>query len=116
MEDVIGKLYDTARREIGKVIVGQEEVIEQVLVTLFAGGHVLLEGIPGTAKTLLVRVVGQIFDQVKNPDFLAVIGGIGTGSCNPENFHDEATSHLEWKERYPFEKFPARPPRFESAA
>ncbi len=55
-------LYESARREIAKVIVGQEEVIEQVLVTLFAGGHVLLEGIPGTAKTLLVRVVARIFD------------------------------------------------------
>jgi MoxR-like ATPase len=62
MGDTTANLYETARREIAKVIVGQEEVIEQLLVTLFAGGHVLLEGIPGTAKTLLVRVVARIFD------------------------------------------------------
>jgi MoxR-like ATPase len=62
MGDTTGNLYESARREIAKVIVGQEEVIEQMLVTLFAGGHVLLEGIPGTAKTLLVRVVARIFD------------------------------------------------------
>jgi MoxR-like ATPase len=59
--DSIGQLYDAARQEIGKVIVGQEEVIEQVLVCLFAGGHVLIEGIPGTAKTLLVRVLARVF-------------------------------------------------------
>jgi MoxR-like ATPase len=58
----IANLYDAARREIAKVIVGQDDVIEQTLVCLFAGGHVLLEGIPGTAKTLLVRVLGRIFD------------------------------------------------------
>src|SRR5437660_443597 len=61
-DDATGRLYQAARQEIAKVIVGQEDVIEQVLVTLFAGGHVLIEGIPGTAKTLLVRVLGQIFD------------------------------------------------------
>src|SRR5262245_46186439 len=62
MDDSIGNLFESARREIAKVIVGQDEVIEQVLVCLFAGGHVLIEGIPGTAKTLLVRVLGRIFD------------------------------------------------------
>ena len=43
--------------ELGKVIVGQDEVIEQVLMTLFAGGHCLLVGVPGLAKTLLVRTL-----------------------------------------------------------
>src|SRR5260370_37002627 len=47
---------------MGKVIVGYEEGVEKILVCLFAGGHVLLEGIPGTAKTLLVRVVARLFD------------------------------------------------------
>ncbi len=41
--------------EVGKVVVGQNDVVEQVLVALFSGGHVLLEGVPGIAKTLLVR-------------------------------------------------------------
>jgi MoxR-like ATPase len=58
----IANLFDAARREIAKVIVGQEDVIEQSLVCLFAGGHVLIEGIPGTAKTLLVRVLARLFD------------------------------------------------------
>jgi MoxR-like ATPase len=62
IDDTIGSLYLAARREIAKVIVGQDDVIEQVLVSLFAGGHVLIEGIPGTAKTLLVRVVARLFD------------------------------------------------------
>jgi MoxR-like ATPase len=58
----VGNLFEAARREVAKVIVGQDDVIEQLLVCLFAGGHVLLEGVPGTAKTLLVRVLGRIFD------------------------------------------------------
>ncbi|HEY3788223.1 MAG TPA: MoxR family ATPase [Urbifossiella sp.] len=57
----LGDLYDSARREIAKVIVGQDELVEQVLVSLFAGGHVLIEGVPGTAKTLLIRVVSRLF-------------------------------------------------------
>jgi MoxR-like ATPase len=47
------------RAELGKVIVGQSEVIEEILVALFAGGHVLIEGVPGTGKTLIVRTLGQ---------------------------------------------------------
>jgi len=50
------------REEIGKVIVGHEAVIEGVLTCLFAGGHCLLEGVPGLGKTLLVRTVGQALD------------------------------------------------------
>jgi MoxR-like ATPase len=57
-----GELYQAARREIAKVIVGQDALVEQLLVCLFAGGHVLVEGIPGTAKTLLVRVLARLFD------------------------------------------------------
>jgi MoxR-like ATPase len=47
------------RAEIGKVIVGQELVVEQTLLALFADGHLLLEGVPGLGKTLLVRTLGQ---------------------------------------------------------
>jgi MoxR-like ATPase len=46
-------------REVHKVIVGQDEVIEQVMTALFVGGHCLLTGLPGTAKTLLVRTLSQ---------------------------------------------------------
>ena len=47
--------------ELGKVIVGQREVIEQLLIALFAGGHCLITGAPGLAKTLLVKSIAQIF-------------------------------------------------------
>src|SRR4051795_20940 len=48
-------------RELGKVIVGQRDVIEQILIALFAGGHCLITGAPGLAKTLLVKSIAQIF-------------------------------------------------------
>jgi MoxR-like ATPase len=47
-------------KELRKVIVGQHEVVRQVLIALFAGGHVLLEGVPGLGKTLLVRTLGDV--------------------------------------------------------
>lgn len=50
---------DRLRQEIGRVLVGQSEVVDQVLIALFADGHVLLEGVPGLGKTLLVRTLGQ---------------------------------------------------------
>jgi MoxR-like ATPase len=55
---------DTARAkaEIGKVFVGQDAVVEQLLKTLLAGGHALLEGVPGLGKTLLVRTISRVFD------------------------------------------------------
>ena len=46
--------------ELRKVIVGQQDVVRQVLIALFAGGHVLLEGVPGLGKTLLVRTLGDV--------------------------------------------------------
>jgi MoxR-like ATPase len=46
--------------ELHKAIVGQHEVVRQVLIALFAGGHVLLEGVPGLGKTLLVRTLGEV--------------------------------------------------------
>ena len=47
------------KAEIGKVVVGHSEVVEAVLISLFAGGNVLLEGVPGLGKTLLVRTLAQ---------------------------------------------------------
>src|SRR5579884_226871 len=46
-------------REVRKAIVGNDEVIDQVLISLFVGGHCLITGMPGTAKTLLVRTMAQ---------------------------------------------------------
>jgi MoxR-like ATPase len=50
------------RAEVGKAIAGQESVVEQVLVAILANGHVLLEGVPGVAKTLLVRCLAKTLD------------------------------------------------------
>ncbi len=52
----------TISEEVGKMIVGQKRVVEEVLIALFAGGHCLLEGVPGLGKTLLVRTLAQILD------------------------------------------------------
>jgi MoxR-like ATPase len=52
---------DRIGQELGKAIVGQKEVIEQILIALFAGGHCLITGAPGLAKTLLVKSIAQIF-------------------------------------------------------
>ena len=51
--------YNALRQEIRKVIVGQDEVVEQVLLAIFSGGHALLIGVPGLAKTLLVNTVAE---------------------------------------------------------
>ena len=53
------KKYEQLRKEIAKVIVGQEEVISQILTSIFSGGHVLLIGVPGLAKTLMVQTISK---------------------------------------------------------
>ena len=50
------------RTEIGRVIVGQEQAIEELLLTFLAGGHCLLEGVPGLAKTLMIRTLAEAVD------------------------------------------------------
>ncbi len=58
--EALGARAASARAEIGRVIFGQQEVVEQVLVTLLAGGHALLVGVPGLGKTLLVETLGTV--------------------------------------------------------
>jgi MoxR-like ATPase len=84
------------KREVQKVIVGQEEVIENLLVSLFSGGHCLLTGLPGTAKTLLVRTLsrtlGLRFNRIQfTPDLMpSDITGTDIIEENP------ATGHRSW--------------------
>src|SRR5437763_8358818 len=54
--------YRLLKAEIAKVIVGNEPVVDGVLTTVFAGGHCLLEGVPGLGKTLLVRTLASVLD------------------------------------------------------
>ena len=54
--------FTRVRDEVGKILVGQDEVVETVLIALFCGGHVLLEGVPGLGKTLLVRTLSGCLD------------------------------------------------------
>src|ERR1700742_4199799 len=61
VQSLLGKLT-LLKKEIGKIIVGQEAIVEEMLVALLAGGHCLLEGVPGLAKTLMVRTLSQALD------------------------------------------------------
>ncbi|HZI18696.1 MAG TPA: MoxR family ATPase [Pyrinomonadaceae bacterium] len=75
------------RAELRKVIVGQDEVVEQALVALFAEGHALIEGVPGTAKTLLVktlaRILGADFTRIQFTPDLMPSDITGTNVFNP---------------------------------
>ncbi len=54
--------FEHIRTELGRVIVGHQSVIEEILIAFFAGGHVLIEGVPGTGKTLIVRTLAQVLN------------------------------------------------------
>ncbi len=58
----LAQLYTQIKSEASKIIVGQEEVFEQLLITFFSGGHALLEGVPGTAKTLMAKTLARLID------------------------------------------------------
>jgi MoxR-like ATPase len=64
MSDVKGierfvEKYKTLKKEVSKIIVGQENVVDQILIAIFSGGHALLIGVPGLAKTLMVNTISQ---------------------------------------------------------
>lgn len=58
VENLVGQ-YSALKREIGQVIVGQDEAIEEILISVLSGGHALLIGVPGLAKTLMVNTISQ---------------------------------------------------------
>jgi MoxR-like ATPase len=60
--DGLAQSYTDLRQEIGKVIVGQDDVIKAVIISLFSNGHSLLVGVPGLAKTLLVSTIAEVLD------------------------------------------------------
>ncbi len=82
--------------EVRKVIVGQEEVLEHVLVALFVGGHCMLTGLPGTAKTLLVRTIAQTlglkFNRIQFTPDLMPSDITGTDIIE----EDASTGHRKW--------------------
>ena len=60
--EYLGKVCHLLQHELAKVIVGQEKVIEEILIAVFARGHCLMQGVPGLAKTLLVSTLAQTMD------------------------------------------------------
>lgn len=73
--DLLVSKYNTLRNEIGKVIVGQHEAVDSMLLSVFTGGHCLLLGVPGLAKTLMVntlaRALGLTFSRIQfTPDLM----------------------------------------------
>ncbi|MBD3420652.1 MAG: AAA domain-containing protein [Chitinivibrionales bacterium] len=71
----VGTLLEQIRQEVGKVIIGQKELVDACLVVIFSGQHALIEGVPGVAKTLLVRtlahILGAEFNRIQfTPDLM----------------------------------------------
>jgi len=60
--DALSASYQKIRSEIGNIIIGQDDVVKSVLISIFSNGHCLLVGVPGLAKTLLVQTVAQVLD------------------------------------------------------
>src|SRR3982751_2936607 len=60
--DALKQAYHNIKAEIGKVIIGQDEVVKSVLISVFSNGHCLLVGVPGLAKTLLVQTIARVLD------------------------------------------------------
>src|SRR5215471_9090431 len=90
------KVRDDIVGQIRRVIVGQDQVIEQVMIALFVGGHCLITGLPGTAKTLLVRTMAQtlglIYKRIQFTPDLMPSDITGTDIID----EDSATGHKTW--------------------
>lgn len=84
------------RNEVGRIVVGQDEVVEHLLITLLVGGHCLVTGMPGTAKTLLVRTLadalGLQFDRIQfTPDLMP------TDITGTDIIEDDADGKRSWR-------------------
>ncbi|MBN2440570.1 MAG: MoxR family ATPase [Spirochaetales bacterium] len=88
IEDV-HSLYEKVKEELQKVIIGQEDVIEHAIISLFSGGHILIEGVPGLGKTLLVSalsyIVGCTYKRIQFTPDLMPADIIGTTVYNVED-------------------------------
>ena len=129
MEEVGGKL-EQALFEVRRVIAGQEEMLERVLVCLLAGGHVLIEGVPGLAKTLTIKttaaVLGGTFQRVQfTPDLVPsdIVGRASSGPTAPTSTPAGAgrpvvsgTGKLTAFSQVRFSCFPGAPSILESPA
>lgn len=96
MTDSIRNQLAQVRAEVGKAVVGQDQAVDGLLVALLAGGHVLLEGVPGTAKTLLLRTLSQALSlDTKRVQFTPdLMPGDVTGSL----VYDNRTGEFEFRE------------------
>ena len=96
MSDDIRNQLAQVRTEVGKAVVGQDAAVEGLMIALIAGGHVLLEGVPGTAKTLLVRALSHALDlDTKRVQFTPdLMPGDVTGSL----VYDNRTGEFEFRE------------------
>lgn len=89
----VKEILSRARTEVGKVIIGQEDVIDYSLIAIFTGNHILIEGVPGVAKTLLVRtlarVLGAEFSRIQfTPDLMpSDITGTNIFNLQESAFH-----------------------------
>jgi MoxR-like ATPase len=88
---------DSIRKQLSQVIVGQDEVVEQLLVSLFARGHCILEGVPGLAKTLLISTLAQClslkFSRIQFTPDLMPTDITGTEVM----YEDQASGHREFR-------------------
>src|SRR5262245_6389639 len=87
MTEYVSQVAAHIKRETQKIIVGQEAIIDQILICLFAEGHALIEGVPGTAKTLMVKTISRIisagFNRIQFTPDLMPADITGTNVFNP---------------------------------
>lgn len=96
-----GKIYKIVRNEIGKVIIGQDAVIEQLMISILTGSHALVEGFPGLGKTMIISTISKVMDL----KFKRV-------QCTPDIMPSDITGtyiveeHADGKKDFRFEKGP----------